>query len=312
MGLANMHLRYDEDFVEAGVLLCASGQCPGISSLQIGRYHREREKLYGILDPDERNSAFFRLHLEWFREWGLEAALTEPLREFRLLGSVLTNLVFRKCRGKDDEEAELYINEAGQRTGVIALRAERLAQASALGAILRHEFTHLQDMVDPAFGYRPELPWTGAALGSQRLARERYRLLWDVCIDGRLTRAGSQTVATRDQRWLAFRDAFPFWEESKQAAIFDSLWRNLDINHESLQKLVSDPRGLEAGSGPRAGAPCPLCGFPTFAWGAEENLTSGAVAAIRGEFPSWAPEHGACSRCLAIYRVKRSTLTALV
>ena len=67
-----MHLRYDEDFVETAVFLCTSGRRRGTSSLQIARFNREREKLYSILDPDERNSAFCRLHLEWFREWGLD------------------------------------------------------------------------------------------------------------------------------------------------------------------------------------------------------------------------------------------------
>ena len=76
-----MHLRYDEDFVEAAVFLGTSGRRRGISPLQIARFNREREKLYAILDPDERNTAFFRLHLEWFREWGLERLLTDPLKE---------------------------------------------------------------------------------------------------------------------------------------------------------------------------------------------------------------------------------------
>ena len=67
-----MQLRYDEDFIEAAAFLCTSGRRKGVPSLQIARFHREREKLYAILDPDERNTAFFKLHLDWFREWGLE------------------------------------------------------------------------------------------------------------------------------------------------------------------------------------------------------------------------------------------------
>ena len=54
-------------------------------SLQIARFQREREKLYAILDPDERNTAFFKLHLDWFREWGLEKLITDLLKEFPLL-----------------------------------------------------------------------------------------------------------------------------------------------------------------------------------------------------------------------------------
>jgi hypothetical protein len=77
-----MQLRYDEDFVEAAVFLCASGRRKGVPALQISRFHRQREKPYSIADPDDRNAAFFRVHLDWFREWGLEADLRAVLAEF--------------------------------------------------------------------------------------------------------------------------------------------------------------------------------------------------------------------------------------
>ena len=41
-----MQLRYDEDFIEAAAFLCTSGQRKSVPSLQIARFHREREKLY--------------------------------------------------------------------------------------------------------------------------------------------------------------------------------------------------------------------------------------------------------------------------
>jgi len=66
-----MQLRYDDDFVEGAVFVCASGRGHHPPPLQVRRFHGEREKLYAILDPDERNTAFFKLHLEWFREWEL-------------------------------------------------------------------------------------------------------------------------------------------------------------------------------------------------------------------------------------------------
>ena len=120
-----MQLRYDEDFIEAAAFLCASGKRKDVPSLQIARFNRERERLYGILDADERNTAFFKLHLDWFREWGLEKLLTDLLKEFPLLPEKLAVLAVRKTRGKNDEGAELYVNEAGQRNAILALRPER-------------------------------------------------------------------------------------------------------------------------------------------------------------------------------------------
>jgi hypothetical protein len=300
-----MHLRYDEDFVEAAVLLCTTGRRKGVSSLHIARFNREREKLYNVLDPDERNNAFFRLHLEWFREWGLEKLLTDPLQEFPLLLPALKLLAFRKSRGKNDDGTELYVNEAGDRSGVVAMRPERLEREAELAAFLRHELTHLQDMVDPAFAYLPELPVSGPSLHQHRLARERYRLLWDVAIDGRLTRCNRDTIATKDQRWTEFAAGFAFWPEGRQQEVFDSLWTHPAPTHRILEELVCDPRQLQSTSGPRPGTPCPLCGFPTFAWASVTTLADHTLSAIRSEFPHWTPEQGACARCSDIYRVNR-------
>jgi hypothetical protein len=302
-----MKLRYDEDFVEAGVGLCATGRYKGVSALHILRFNRERERLYDILDPDDRNDAFFRLHLEWFREWGLEKLLTEPLNAFPLLDNALKTLAFRKPRGKHDEGAELYVNEAAERSGVVAVRPERLCPGPELEGFLFHEFAHLHDMVDPTFGYRPELALPHHAPGQERLARERYRLLWAIAIDGRLTRAGRSTLSTWDRRWQEFVVAFPFWPESKQRAVFESLWANPSASHSELEKLVCDPRqpGLSARPGP--GALCPLCGFPTFSWAEPAVLRDPIAAAIRAEFPHWLPEQGACARCLAVYRSNRAS-----
>ena len=55
-----MQLRYDEDFIEAAAFLCTSGRRKDVPSLQIARFHREREKLYAILDPDEPHIGFQR------------------------------------------------------------------------------------------------------------------------------------------------------------------------------------------------------------------------------------------------------------
>ena len=307
-----MHLHYDEDFVEAAIQNCIGGPGRRISSLQITRFNREREKLYDILDPDERNNAFFHLHLEWFRDWGLEKMLLEPLRDFPLLEKALRALVFRQSRGKNDEGTELYVNETGDRTGVVAMRPERLARETVLSPFLRHELNHLHDMVDPGFGYEPELPEIGPSVSHHPLARERYRLLWDVAIDGRLTRCGLLTIGTKDQRWLDFVGAFSFWPQSRQHEVFESLWANPAPNHRILVELICDSRHAQANAGPQPGAACPLCGFPTFAWVSQGRLTEDIVSAVRSEFPHWNPERGACARCAEIYRVNRPQVTTVV
>jgi hypothetical protein len=297
-----MQLRYDEDFIEIAVFLCASGRRQAVPAMQIARFHREREKLYALLDPDERNTAFFKLHLDWFREWGLEEPLTDVLKEFALVREQLGVLAIRKTTGKNDEGAELYVNEAGHRTGMLALRLERLTDDGALRNYLRHEFTHLHDMLNPAFGYSPTLDLSGLNAAQKRLARERYRLLWDITIDGRLAAAGHAPMATREQHSAAFTRGYSFWPEQRQAETFTSLWQCRAPRHADFLALIADPRGLRDAHRPAPGASCPLCNFSTFSWADTHALSPGIVAQIVIEFPSWSPELGLCGRCLETYQ----------
>lgn len=296
-----MQLRYDEDFIEAAVFLCASGRRKAVPAMQVARFHREREKLYGILDPDERNTAFFKLHLDWLREWGLEQPLTDVLKDFPLVRDQLDTLAVRKSTGKNDEGAELYVNEAGQRTGLLALRLERLTNNAAVRDYLRHEFTHLHDMLNPAFGYSPALDLPGLNAAQRRLARERYRLLWDITIDGRLNAAGHAPMQSREQHAAAFARGYSFWSEQKQAETFATLWHCGTPRHADFLALIADPRGLRDARRPEPGASCPLCDFPTFHWADTRALSCEVVSRITVEFPIWSAEQGLCERCLETY-----------
>ncbi|MBL9139018.1 MAG: hypothetical protein JNK85_24335 [Verrucomicrobiales bacterium] len=296
-----MELRYDEDFVEAAAFLCTSGRRKGVSSLQIARFHRERERLYAIPDADERNTAFFRLHLEWFREWGLEDVLADLVKEFPLLRKKLDVLAVRQTRGKNDEGVELYVNEAGRRSAIIALSPGAFERDGSLKDYLRHELTHLSDMLDPAFGYLPELDLPGLNPAQQRLARERYRLLWDITIDGRLSAAGHTPMASREQHEAAFSRGYSFWPEARKADTFANLWRNTAPRHAEFLVLIVDPRGLRDAHQPAPGASCPLCGFPTFAWVAAGALPPDLVPTIATQHPGWTTEQGLCGRCLETY-----------
>jgi hypothetical protein len=300
-----MQSRYEEEFVESAVMLCATGRRPGAPALQVTRFHRERERRYAILDPDERNAAFFRLHLEWFREWGLEEALNRVVAEYPVLPNALEVLAFRQARNRNEEGAELYVNAAGGRHGVIAFRSERWLREADLAAFLRHELMHLADMVDPVFGYSPRLDLGRGTAIEQRLVRERYRVLWAVTIDGRLDRAGRSPMADRAQRQAEFDRAFSFWPESRRQEVFAALWTDPAPTHPGLLAWAADPRALRSTRQPSPGGSCPLCDFPTFHWVAAAGLNQQVIAAIRAEFSSWTPDQGLCNRCAEVYESAR-------
>lgn len=166
-------------------------------------------------------------------------------------------------------------------------------------------------MLDPAFGYLPELDLPGSNPAQQRLARERYRLLWDITIDGRLSAAGRTPLASREQHQAAFSRGYSFWPETRQADTFDALWRNAAPRHAEFLALITDPRGLRTTNHPAPGASCPLCEFPTFAWVTEGNLPPGLVPTIAAQHPGWTPDQGLCARCLETYEALAAATSAI-
>jgi hypothetical protein len=266
----------DDDLVEGVVQMCAAGGRTGIPPLQIRRFHAERERCYRVLDPDERATAFAHAHLSWFREWGLENLLAATVARFPVLDQALAALAFRKARGRSDEGAELYRDAEGHHRGIVALGPERFADDPALLCLLHHELAHLADMVDPVFGYSPEWDLGGLTASQQRLARERYRLLWDVTIDGRLSGRGLATVAGAEQRQGEFNRGFAFVTEPRRAELFTALWTGRMARHQALIGVAADPRGLQGTQAPLPGAACPLCGFAAFQWSDASHLRPAA------------------------------------
>jgi hypothetical protein len=161
------------------------------------------------------------------------------------------------------------------------LRPERFADETALTRFLHHELAHLADMVNPDFGYSPELGQTGQTPSQLRLTRERYRLLWDVSIDGRLAQRGLETVADEVQRRQEFNRGFAFLPDERRDELFEALWHGQLAQHRPLLELAADPRGCR-GVMPRCPAPpVPSAALPPFngrkSIGCELPLASGCV-----------------------------------
>ena len=296
-----MRLLYEDDLVESFVFLCASGRGPAVSPLQVRRFHHERERCYAGQDPGTRNVAFARTHLGWFAEWGATTRFEQVLARFPMLAQELATLAFRTALNAGEEGAELYCNPEGHRQAVVALRPSRVVDAKTLEGFLHHELGHLADMVDIRFAYSPDITRPGQTAAQQRLVRERYRLLWDVSIDGRLRQRGLETEAGEAHRRAEFERGFGFLGEARCKDLFGSLWLGGSARHADLLALASDPRELEGGHAAAPGAPCPLCGFAAFEWAVPAGLGAEARKRIQAEFSSWDVEDSLCARCAEIY-----------
>jgi hypothetical protein len=123
--------------------------------------------------------------------------------------------------------------------------------------------------------------------------RARYRVLWDVSVDGRLARRGHALPDARAGRWREFRAAFAELADSVETT-FARLWDADGVTHAELLALAAGARRPE----------CPLCRLPSHDLDGARGLAPAAVDAVRTDFPSWTREAGLCRRCAELYQAR--------
>lgn len=304
-------LRYESGLVEEAVFL-AVGAHPAAR-----RFDRERNRVYKLRDIEERDRAFQELHGKWFSELGLSDPIDRAVSEQPLLCSSVKGCLVARAPGKREEGAELFVSpeerlgEKERRTVSIFLRPESLLDPSALLAFLRHELMHIGDMLDQAFGYERELPPAEGGPTHDRLLRERYRVLWDATIDGRMVRRGWASEQLRAERFGEFCQTFRMFGEESET-LFSRFFDQEPHTHGELVAFVLDPRGvIEIPEAPHPGGRCPLCKFPTYTFEPDpERLSPETLDQITHDFPRWRPSQGLCRQCADLYRAHRMSMLA--
>jgi hypothetical protein len=289
-----MILQYDADLIESAVFLEAHRLERTSQRLLALRYLRARDGLYDIQDPDDRNDAFFVLHRKWFGNFGLEERLLAVLKQFPLIRESAATLLLRKSVSRNDEG----FLEPDIRT----YDREPKCPGASLEDFLRHELTHISDMLDPSFGYQPDLTLPDAPPAENILLKDRYRVLWDISIDGRLKREH-----VKRDRHAECDKAFSHLTAERRDELFVRLWGGPHPTHPELfewsKKIVAEAPNIP-------GAPCPLCKFPTFDWADVGALRPETIAAVQRHFPRWLPAHGSCARCVEVYEATRFEVPA--
>jgi hypothetical protein len=279
-------------------------------------YHREFAACYRSDDPDERERAFRKLHEAWFDRLGFREWLLKLLREFPRLWGQVARVLLAGMSERKRQGVELFGAPDSLRVTVGAPPG-LLLDRPAFEYWARHELQHIEDMLDPTFGYDARLRPEAATSAAENLIRERYALLWAISIDARLASRGLLPQAIRPRRGEEFARALGRCGAADPRAEFEQLWGQWSAarpDHAGL--LERARRGLIPGSNgrglagqtlrPGPGAPCPLCRFPTHDWVRPETWTARLVAAVQEHFPTWNPEHGCCGQCAEIYRARQS------
>jgi hypothetical protein len=299
-----IRLAYAPDLVEEAVLLAE----PAMPAADRRAFRRDRDRLYELREPDQRDAQFRALHLRWFVRLGLQHVVGTVVSERPELAERLSDGRVLRALTRAEEGADLVDRVIPGRAGgrpllVLRLRPGLLLDPDSLVALLRHELTHVSDMLDPAFGYERSLPPSDDGPSSDNIVRDRYRVLWDVTIDGRLARAGLVHDRVRAARWREFSETFAMLGDRRRDA-FDDWFDRTRPTHAAMAACARAPTGTDSPNAAAAGR-CPLCRFPVARLDpCPDRLSTDAVAAIRGDQPTWRPEQGLCSQCLDLYEAR--------
>jgi hypothetical protein len=290
-------VEYEPRLVEEATLLALRG------AEAEPAFRRQRDRLYEIADPEVREAEFRALHTAWFERLGLGRTIGQALGERMSAVRAARACVVAYAASPRQEGAELFVRppeegtrEADRRSVVLRLRPGRLLAAPQLLEFLRHELLHIADMLDPRFAYEPWLSASDAGPAHRELLKDRYRVLWDAYIDGRLSRLGWAPAGVRAERLSDFGRAFPVLGERAEAA-FERFFSAASLRHAELAAFAVDPE-----SGPGC---CPLCRFPTHTFEPRpESLPSAVRERIGSDFPEWEPAAGLCLQCADLYRAR--------
>jgi len=229
-------ITYAPDLVEEAVLLAERV----MAAADARRFRHQRNRLYEIEDADVRERAFRSLHVWWFARLGLYHSVDAAVAEERaVLERVSGCRVSRAVSGRD-EGADLVDACAAEGRPAdarpmlsIRVRPSLLLDRESLRQLLAHELMHVADMLDPAFQYDRSLPTSDEGPSMDNLVRDRYRVLWDVTIDGRLARRGRARPGARTLRQREFMAAFGALSD-RAVEVFDDWFDRVRPTHQAL------------------------------------------------------------------------------
>ena len=293
-------IHYDPRLIEETVALLMRRE-PG------AEYWRERDSVYAQADPEEREQGFRALHEREFRRRGLDRPLARTLAEEPLIAGALESCRALFCVTRKEEGADIAVarGPGPSRHLLLRLRPESLIEGNGLVPFLRRELLHVRDMVDPAFGYDPTPPVFDGAPALQKLILARYRVLWDVTVDGRLRRRAHAGAEERRRVGEEFARHFGMLGVRVGEA-FQRLVDFLQPTHAMLLEAASEPWSLlePAGRRPQSRSHCSLCACPRIDDAPVAALAARLAPFVRADFPAWCEEDPVCPQCVELYRAR--------
>jgi hypothetical protein len=280
-------------------------------------YHEKRDAIYEM-EEESRPRKFRELDNDFFNRLGCDVYIKEVFDEYPDIEEKIESVHVRRATTKQNEGSNVV--DEGRKV-IIRLYPEIFIEGSnEIRRVIRHELMHVSDMMNKEFNYNVNEEFSKSPM-EERIMRDRYRLFWDISVDGRLTNNGLETPASREERKREFDSFFSKIPEESRDLIFSKMWNAEEpMAHDRMVELSKDTNkvlALVAGSrsaeeliedtkklGPLPGTTCTLCGFPSYDWVEEVAEDEDVVKILKEDFPDWEPQDGVCSRCAEYYTVK--------
>ena len=280
------------------------------------QYHERRDAIY-LLEQEKRAKEFKELDNEFFSKLGYDVYVREIFDEYPDIEEVIEEIHVRRATTRQNEGSNVV--DEGRKV-IIRLYPELFIEGTEMCRVLRHELMHVSDMMNKDFDYDVNEEFSLSPM-EERIMRDRYRLFWDISVDGRLVNKGLETTATREERKKEFDSFYSKIPEETRDLIFSKMWdAEVHLTHDKMVELSKDINKVlmfAAGSrsdeelieekkklGPLPGTTCTLCGFPSFDWVEEVTKDEDIVEILKEDFPDWEPQDGVCSRCAEYYKIK--------
>lgn len=284
-------------------------------------FRNERNALYEIENSELRDSSFQNFHLSWFVKLELDTPLVESLSSYPHIASKVDRVAIVQAPSKKKEGAELfrknyklYSNDEKKTSILITLTPEQFCQPVRLLEYLRHELQHIEDMLNPEFGYKinSSNPKVSSLIDS--LFLQRYSVLWDLTVDGRLSKKEWQTSLSKETHFEKFQQTFQL-PQDESLKLFDYFFNNPNPKHEKLEDFAADPPGWllnrKTGKDVTKGN-CSLCTFSSTDLSTDyEHLSEEIISVIQKENPDWKLSDPVCGQCIDIYESRFTATESL-
>lgn len=243
-------IEYEQSLVETTVFLAVRHD----ERLEC-ELHQVVDRLYEIPDEELRQREFVPVFREFFTKLGFDRLIAGLLAERPMVGELVDRCVVREAPRKKAQSAELLVQdkrgggERARRTLVIQICPQSFLDTGGTAAsnplrgriipLIRRELLHVADMLDERFGYVRET-FSGDP-SQQNLHRDRYRVLWDTYVAGRLERENFGITAEKERLERSFGRVFANTDAGISSDVFAGVFDAPSLTHRNLMDWSSEP-----------------------------------------------------------------------